>query len=85
VACCIECGGHGSKYWEEILIPGRQDKSERNTNPVIRSADLIVAPRIFFPKIDKELRVVSKEGRGVETPRPDINRFADDRERKEYE
>jgi hypothetical protein len=49
-------GGHGSKYWEEILIPGRQDNSERNTKPVIRSTDLIVAPLIFFPKIDKELR-----------------------------
>ncbi|MBI2360347.1 MAG: UbiD family decarboxylase [Deltaproteobacteria bacterium] len=28
----------------EILVPGRQDKSDRTINPVIRSADLIVAP-----------------------------------------
>jgi uncharacterized DUF497 family protein len=32
------------KNWLEILIPGRQDKSERTTSPEIRSADLIVAP-----------------------------------------
>jgi hypothetical protein len=57
------------------LIPGRQDNSARNTNPVIRSADLIVAPLIFFPKIDKELRVASEKTREVETPRPDTHHF----------
>jgi len=54
------------------LIPGRQDNSERNTNPVIRSADLIVAPLIFFLKTDKELRIACQKVEGVEcrTPTP---------------
>jgi hypothetical protein len=34
----------GPKTGLEILVPGRQDKSDRTINPVIRSADLIVAP-----------------------------------------
>ena len=47
----------------EILIPGRQDNSERNTNPAIRSANLIVAPLIFFPKFDKEQRKATRAER----------------------
>ena len=46
----------GPNFGFEIFVPRRQDRSERTINPGIRSADLIVAPLIFFPKIDKELR-----------------------------
>ena len=68
-------GGHGSKNWEEILIPWRQDNSERNINPVIRSADLSVAPLIFYSEIDQELRVACQKVGRVETPYSDPHRF----------
>jgi hypothetical protein len=37
----------GPKTGLEILVPGRQDKSERTIYPGIRSADLIVAPLFY--------------------------------------
>ena len=49
-------GDHESKNWVEILIPGRQDNSERNKNPEIRSADLIVAPLFLSNKKNSTAR-----------------------------
>ena len=68
-------GGHGSKNWEEMIIPGRQDNSERKFNPVIRSADLSVAPLIFYSEIDQELRVARQKVGRVEMPHSDTHRF----------
>jgi hypothetical protein len=34
-----------SKFWDHVFAPGRQDKFQRELyNPVIRSADMLVAP-----------------------------------------
>ena len=72
-------GDHGSKYWEEILIPGRQDKSEWTLNPEIRSANLIVAPLITNPNFIKE-RLLSltkrrRNGEVCETGRSEVRRL----------